>query len=79
MVKVRCHFELIAQPSLTLYRDNCRCHKCVNQDTMQRSFNILLDVSPEPSKPEMHFSKPGRFSHLSPYPHPLKFESSAKA
>lgn len=29
------------KPVLTFYRDNCRCPKCVNQETMQRGFNIL--------------------------------------
>lgn len=23
------------------YRDSCRCSQCVNQDTMQRNFNIF--------------------------------------
>ncbi|KAG8158909.1 hypothetical protein KVR01_011352 [Diaporthe batatas] len=34
----------------TWLRDNCRCPKCVNQETMQRSFNILTSplLTPRP-------------------------------
>jgi hypothetical protein len=55
---------------LTLYRDNCRCPKCVNQETMQRSFNILT-VSWESSKPGT-WSKTYYLSRLFPPRRPSK-------
>lgn len=43
----------------TWLRDNCRCPKCVNQETMQRSFNILTTPLPTPPPLEVQVEERG--------------------
>lgn len=43
----------------TWLRDNCRCAQCVNQETMQRSFNIFTTPLPTPPPLEVQVEERG--------------------
>ncbi|KAK2602424.1 hypothetical protein N8I77_008958 [Diaporthe amygdali] len=45
--------------SNTWLRDNCRCPKCVNQETMQKSFNIFASPLPTPPAQEVQIEQRG--------------------
>lgn len=43
----------------TWLRDNCRCPECINQETMQRTFNILTSRVPHPPPKKVQLEERG--------------------